>query len=269
MESATRWWEFYFVRYALGTLVGALIINLAFRVDPRFSDFMLFGLGGDQPASRLTLILGYGLVFCYIASVPILVFHAARLVAWPGPRTKRSTSRKKIVGSFSAKELRLLLCALTCSVTVMLLLQAYLGISRGVRESGFLLSAITTAVVVVVCLEWVTLIVLFFYSERAYERMKALSLARGRSDNLGGIVDSYRHMREHGNSLFIVILELVFGAALIGAVSLMAEGPSEGSYVAELASALVPMILLWLLPGAGIWLFATLLERRFTFDREL
>ncbi|KRA41491.1 hypothetical protein [Pseudoxanthomonas sp. Root630] len=269
MESAARWWEFYFVRYALGTLVGALIVNQALRVDARFSDFMLFGLGGDEPASRLMLVMGYGLVFCYVASVPILVLHASRLVIWIRPKYERQGSEKrKVLGNLTSGDLRVLACVLTCTTAVMMLLNIYIGFSREIGEDGFLLKLITSAVVAVVCIEWVALLILLFYSNRAYERMKMLSVSRARSANVGGIVDSYRHMREHGNSIFIVVLEFVLGAALIGVLSLIEEPKIESEYVQQLASALVPMLLLWILPGAGIWVFTALLERRFAFDRS-
>src|SRR5690606_27487097 len=73
-----RWWEFYFVRYAMGSIIGAMIVFLLFRANPYLTP-LLFGVQ-DKPLEpqSLTLLLAYGLVFCYISSAPILVMHAAR-----------------------------------------------------------------------------------------------------------------------------------------------------------------------------------------------
>jgi hypothetical protein len=69
---------------------------------------------------------------------------------------------------------------------------------------------------------------------------------RANADKIGEqYVESYRHLREHGNAFFIVFLELLLGTALFY---------SPFPWVALLA--------LWIFPAAGVWLFGTLLENR-------
>src|ERR1700722_11264492 len=91
---SSRWWEFYVVRYAMGTMFGALVFYFLCSTNPGWSA-LLFGGGGAPPMAgleglhlvpikldktQMTLLVTYGLVYCYIASAPILVFHATRFL---------------------------------------------------------------------------------------------------------------------------------------------------------------------------------------------
>jgi hypothetical protein len=92
-ESSLRWWEFYVVRYAMGTVVGGIVFYLLCRATPHLN-LLLFEtipvagqVSNTQSlpslqldAARLTLLAAYGLVFCYVSSAPILVFHAGRFL---------------------------------------------------------------------------------------------------------------------------------------------------------------------------------------------
>lgn len=72
-----KWWEFYIVRYALGTVFGVLIVN--FLVGSGLAiPFPNGNISDITKPEGLPLLLGYGLAYCYLASAPILVFHAGR-----------------------------------------------------------------------------------------------------------------------------------------------------------------------------------------------
>ena len=58
-------------------------------------------------------------------------------------------------------------------------------------------------------------------------------------------VESYRHLREHGNAFFIALLELLLGVALF-------YSPVPWGVI----------LMLWIFPTAGVWLFGTLLDNR-------
>jgi hypothetical protein len=88
--SSSRWWEFYAVRYAMGTVVGAVVFYFLCCSTPVLRP-LVFGAGpADANAVpvvpvkldtvQLALLVAYGLVYCYIASAPILVFHATRFL---------------------------------------------------------------------------------------------------------------------------------------------------------------------------------------------
>lgn len=68
-----RWWEYYLVRYLLGAITGAVCI-LKYKLLPTFF----------EDSAKLTVPYQFlasgiaGFAVCYIASIPILIFHAAR-----------------------------------------------------------------------------------------------------------------------------------------------------------------------------------------------
>jgi hypothetical protein len=101
-------------------------------------------------------------------------------------------------------------------------------------------------------------------SSTLYQFYKDLAGRRGTDQaKRGGIVDSYRHLREHGNALSIVLLEIVLGATLIQ-VSSAVDGGTDGTKLSLLAAVLA----VWIAPGALVWLIGTLIELRFSKDRD-
>jgi hypothetical protein len=104
----------------------------------------------------------------------------------------------------------------------------------------------------------------FKHAGRLYSFYKDLAERRGTSKAKSGeIVDSYRHLREHGNALSIVVLEIVLGAALIRAGSAV-DGAWEGTKLSLLAV----LLAVWVLPGALVWLVGSIIELRFSEDRD-
>ncbi len=80
-KKPSRWWEFYFVRYFVGTVIGfAIVVFLLFEPTSPFhgSNFLDTATIKDLTAANILLLSGVGLAFCYISSAPILVFHALR-----------------------------------------------------------------------------------------------------------------------------------------------------------------------------------------------
>ena len=77
-------------------------------------------------------------------------------------------------------------------------------------------------------------------------------------------MDTYRHLREHGNSAFIFLLELAL-AALVYCV-ITKPGHSAGQQL----SAVGVLFAIWALPAVFIHLVGQHLERRFShFDRRV
>ncbi len=80
-----RWWEFYFVRYFVGTALGAIVVLFLATADsPVFTSqgvlaTILKTLKPEKFESGYIAVLAtIGLTFCYVASAPILVLHATR-----------------------------------------------------------------------------------------------------------------------------------------------------------------------------------------------
>ena len=87
-------------------------------------------------------------------------------------------------------------------------------------------------------------------------------LARRRKEN-PDLVESYRHLREHGNSFAIVFLEFALGVILFS-IGTSTTGLSRwfGGESGAISGYLF-VGFLWITPAALVWLIGTALERQF------
>src|SRR5258708_13964749 len=78
----TRWWEYYAVRYLMPSIAGVVIVNwLCAHSGTELRLLLSLPKYGERfDAASLTLLFLYGNLFCYVASYPVLVFHATRLL---------------------------------------------------------------------------------------------------------------------------------------------------------------------------------------------
>ena len=76
---------------------------------------------------------------------------------------------------------------------------------------------------------------------------------------------SYRHLREHGNAFFIVLLEVLLGIGLYIAGVLFQQPESQTDASAGSRFQLM-IIAIWILPAVLVWIAANLVERRFQQD---
>ncbi len=82
--------------------------------------------------------------------------------------------------------------------------------------------------------------------QHSFEYYDQLVKRRASADEAGKeYVESYRHLREHGNAFFIVLLEFLLGSVL---------------FYSSLPWGVV--LMLWILPAVGVWYFGTRLESR-------
>jgi hypothetical protein len=229
-ESHNRWWEYYFVRYFPGTVVGALLILFL----TGWSGSRLHGLGpygagnfADIKGTTITALAALGFLYCYIASTPILFWHTTR--AYLGLNPLKFRWRFWIVTGVIITGLSFLTRA-----CVSLDLLGYLGIFTLLAITGIQIGMITTA-------HRDRLVKLsVFYSDLATAR------ARNKAA-VTGYTESYRHLREHGNAVSIVFVEFVLAFILLAA-------PRRA-----VALLVVPI---WILPSAYAWFVATFLESR-------
>jgi hypothetical protein len=242
-EASLRWWEFYAVRYAMGTVVGAIIFYFLCLSNnllmPLLFDTATISSGSVKlETAQLALLGAYGLVYCYVASAPILVFHAGRfLLKLDVPSRIR---------------FRWLFFIFVVPVVVAIAIWMFstatsLGAKWFLAIASFLAALILwLEIIVVVCTLLNNKDLYLFYEKLAFRRETAI----------GGITDSYRHLREHGDSFFIVLLEIVLAFALFAAGIISKGNPSS-------VLLHVSIIVLWILPAVFVWLIGTLFERRF------
>lgn len=233
-----RWWEFYAVRYGMGTVIGAAIAFQLFKGNANLTPLLFGAEKGELDGIKLAILAGYGLTFCYLASAPILVFHAGRFLF--------KSSKLPVTDQPKLSAFRTIFWVVFVAASIWMLF--FLPGQWAITRPGSMVLLLVLLVV------WSQLIVVFALLREhrfAFQRYSILAEARG-DDDKGGIIESYRHLREHGNSFFIVALELLLGAGF-GVLSM-----SQGSLYAY-----GTLLVLWFTPAAFVWLAATLLERNF------
>jgi uncharacterized membrane protein len=250
-NSSSRWWEFYAVRYAMGTMVGAMVFYFLCSMNPGWSSLLFETV--TQPDThavtfhlvpmpldklRLTLLIAYGLVYCYIASAPILVFHASRFLFG-------YSVRKKEVVWWTVRYMLLPVAA-----------AVYVSVHWKYRVFGALLGFVWTFIL---CAQYLLALRTIIKRKELYAFYEKLASRRQEAE--GDILDSYRHLREHGNSFFIVFLEIVLGLPLFIVGRLQIE---EGLPPLEAFAVYLAILFLWILPSVGVWFIATIFEREFS-----
>jgi len=284
----TRWWEYYAVRYLMPSVAGVAIVNwLCSHGNGNLRAILsLPPITERLDAASLLLLFLYGNLFCYVASYPILVFHATRVLDFTADRWLRARSDGYLatiillVTSFAIARSKWFLLPILVATCFSLLqfYRLYRGLSGHVSLS--------------ICKKPVSLV--FGYSF-------ALARRRGRSQQITtersgtndpanratsspetgddeperistlekkvwhqDFMDTYRHLREHGNSAFIFILELALAALVYEAISL--QGLSGERQLSRIAV----IFAIWAIPAIFVHLIGQHLERRFSlYDRKV
>jgi hypothetical protein len=238
-KSEGNWWEFYGIRYAQGTVVGAMIVYFLFSQNENLKKILFLPAEAkDFGLSHLILLAIYGLTYCYIASAPILVMHAGRGLLF---RSKTNTRPQK---DWFLRTLAILGLALPLPVYF---LCTNGGSQLHAAGALFIYSALLAIQVVILSgifyFRWAETIA---YSTAVIKKREAATSA--------GYVESYRHLREHGNSFFIVVLQFLLATPIFIFVS------KSGINSEDAIRSLCLIIFIWVLPAATIWAFGNKLE---------
>lgn len=250
VEKNSRWWEFYYVRYFVGTIFGTIIIiGLTFFVEIDGNSLLKLL---DQPKDKLTInkiielaelfefvkvnfwiFLLIGLAYCYLASAPILVFHAYRASFFKVDNNKIISGKKFnwIVVGIYLGTLALILESLIFKKTFLI------GIMPWVMLTGILILQI---IIIVTCL----------YGDKTSKFYSILTEYRQKEKNNNSrdnYIESYKHLREHGNAFLILLMELLLGLILVKVHQI---------------SHITLVIVLWILPATSVWILGTILEAK-------
>lgn len=240
----SNWWEFYGIRYAQGTVVGAMIVYFLFSQNTNLK--MILFLPKDPKdfgVAHLILLAIYGLTYCYIASAPILVMHAGR-----GLLFKSKTNPQPMTGVF-LRLFSLLVLALTPPI--------YFLSKRGttqLEEAGalFVYSAL-------VAIQVIILANIFHFRWKETIAYSNVIIKKREAPAAAGYVESYRHIREHGNSFLIVVLQFMLGIPIFIFVS------KSGIDSEDAIRHLFLIFFIWILPAATIWSFGNKLENNLQY----
>jgi hypothetical protein len=244
-QSDNLWWEFYFVRYFVGTALGAIIILLlATSTSPVFTSQgalaeILKTLKPEKfEPSHLWLLATIGLAYCYLASSPVLVLHATRgslLSVRTAAKQKSTLCFATIFFLIDGVIVRSLFIALRTK-----------GSPWDMREFWFGAATLTFLSFVFVFQVFLLWLSLWNRESKAFDYYDELVKKRAQTTpESQEYVESYRHLREHGNAFLIAMLELLLGTVLY-------YSPIPWDSV----------LMLWVTPAAGVWFVATRLESR-------
>lgn len=231
-SEGARWWEVYFVRYFVGTVVGAsILLVLNSNEISLLKDNVIPGLGNsvkDLQPQILVMLGTMGLAFCYIASAPVLVLHGAR-AALIGD-TQKNVNRWLGIGTTMILAMTIAVLYWSTFNSVTILSSAAIALTALLQLVPLRFSARAKA-------------------ELSHDFYKKLTDARAQnSPSNQEYKESYRHLREHGNAFIILFFEIVLGIVLAGA-----QSPAHA----------ILFLILWILPASYIWLHGTVLESRY------
>lgn len=247
-KSERNWWEFYGVRYAQGTVVGAMIIFFLFSQNEILKKLLFIPeRPEDFGIPHLILLTVYGLAYCYISSAPILVMHAGR-----GLLYKSKTN----VNPWKGYRLRVLI---------------FIGLAVFIFGAGFCLSddilslaqMLSGLVMFTLFMMQVSILYSVFISswEETFDYY-ALIVKKRNQEGAGGYVESYKHIREHGNSFLIVVFQFFLALPIFLFVS------QVGSTGGDAIRNLVIIIIIWIIPAATIWFFGNKLENNLQYFED-
>ena len=252
-----RWWENYLVRYFVPSICGMIIIFwLHQKAGLNLPEFILPSNENFNSTHLITWFL-LGTLYCYLASYPILVFHATRVLDFEDGKGK-------------------ILLPNPYFITSVVIISSLLAIW---------LNKVCYAVIPLLFFLGYQLFRLYcVYSlkktkgfSRAYAYLYKLSQRRSiqeEPEDIDGeaedkitpslvqdMVDSYRHLREHGNTAFIILLEITLAPFFVLTIKLKENYPEFN--LADFFF-LSLMLSIWIFPAALTHLLAQHLERSFS-----
>jgi hypothetical protein len=264
-SETTRWWENYLPRYLMPSIAGVVIVNwLCSYGGDGFRSLLALPIGGRPlDSTSLILLLLYGNLFCYVASYPALVFHATRVMDFP--------EGKWIPRPFDGYILTLVVTACAflfhlvppecrywpafvtaCLVAFVQLLRLWIAVSHRFSVEGHE-DPVTDH---------------YFYAYiLAHRRVSAQEKPKSETEEKKWreeFVETYRHMREHGHSAYIFILEFVLATLTYCVIT------KPGQTATHQLGAVGLLLAVWSFPSVFVHLLAQHLERRFSrYDFKL
>lgn len=262
------------------SIAGIAIVGwLSSIAQSKFKDILFWGLlGKELSAPALILLILYGNLFCYVASYPILGFHVTRVIDYEDGVWKPSFLDGYMLSSCIAL---ITLVATTLmsskagfilafSVTLVYSILQILRVLKALRQQSIKGFKGNTSLVYgyaytlakrrgVVETKTTTTKQSAEEEEFSNEEISEHKTSQWQRE----LVETYRHMREHGNSAFIFFLELVLAALCYLVLS-------YGGYDAQQQISLIAILFaIWALPAVAIHLLGQVIERRFSwFDRK-
>lgn len=204
--------------------------------------------GKDFNTASLTGWLLLGTLYCYIASYPILVLHAVRVYL---------LNKKNISHILGILLMIVYMIFLALYLKIFCLILIFVIIFSGF-QCYFLYEVAKVA-----------------EGGEGYDYMKHLTKAKNpvKTDTetnaetnpgyIKDITDSYKHLREHGNTALIILLEVLLAFILYFSLHFERENKFMDFSIVSI------ILIIWIFPAALVYFYGHLLERKFSeFDNQ-
>ncbi|WP_148043974.1 hypothetical protein [Massilia aurea] len=225
------WWETYVIRYFVGTIAGsAILLFLNNDQNSALSGLLLPGIKNlaSLDVGLVLVVAAVGLSYCYIASAPSLVLHA---------------SRAAFLGSNSRKLRKAWYASIVFVLIVLFWGMFFTNFPDKTVVSMSLLFLFLAVQVIPLTAA------LLNRGQISHDFYVTLTAKRANEDMANKeYLQSYRHLREHGNAFFILFFEGILGVILYG--------------LPNTDFALICLIV-WITPAALVWAHGTVLEARY------
>jgi hypothetical protein len=259
--STARWWENYLVRYLMPSIAGVAIIQWLINVDSNLYSLLFFGASQkDLSTAKLFLLVLYGNLFCYVASYPILGFHVTRVLDFPNDRQSvQLPSSYWGTGIFAAAVAMSALClARPGYLVVPIVLSIIFSLFQIFRIYQSLAQMPYTGNTQVFDYLWQ------LSKRRGVPEKEKKQAATVESDEItksirtrAEFIESYRHLREHGNSAFIFVLELILACLCYCIVRSTSDALTSLACIGF-------VFCVWSTPAVFVHLMGQKLEREFS-----
>lgn len=245
MKDLTSKWNHYFLRYCVGTVVGAVIVRMLASQLFKEDDSLIKNLSPNSAAALITLA-GLGFAFCYIASAPGTVIHVARSLFYQGKTENVSISSLQ---KYFVRPIVFIIPFCVFALIVIALRFGYMSAEENREtEIGFSVGYF------VFCVQIVLLVYVFSHFghvQMFYRDLTSMRSLLYTAQNVHHYVKSYRDLREHGNAFEIILMELGLAAALI-----------------MFKCIFIVILALWIFPAALCWVVGTRLEFHIPIEWE-
>jgi len=275
-KNENRWWENYLVRYLVPSIAGMFILMWLNKnsggsgILEKYLPMLKLTNDKDFNTASLTGWLLFGTLYCYIASYPVLVFHAIR------------------VNLFNKISLCKCIITLIISIIICIIISCIFGYIYNMSCKFY--SLIFTLEIGFSIFQGYFLYKVSKKGRRGYAYMERLAKAKNvetsnvvetpsiivisniaeapntviNSGYIKDITDSYKHLREHGNTALIILLEILLAFILYFSLRFERENEFMDFSIVSI------ILIIWVFPAALVYFYGHLLERKFSrFQYEI
>lgn len=266
-KNENRWWENYLVRYLVPSIAGMFILMWLNKnsggsgILEKYLPMLKLTNDKDFNTASLTGWLLFGTLYCYIASYTVLVFHAIRVNLFNKISLRVNLFNKK----YLVKCTKRILC-ISMVIVIYPIISCVFCYLYNLSYNFFNIYSLIFTLEI----EFSIFQGYFLYKVskkgRGYAYMVRLAKAKnGKTPNtvinagyIKDITDSYKHLREHGNTALIILLEILLAFILYFSLRFEKENNFMDFSIVSI------ILIIWVFPAALVYFYGHLSERKFS-----